>query len=86
MKEAFPRPLVSEAKWHEWEPAFENNLSSGFGVDGIPLSYVIRKEEISEPDAGFSDFTEKCVACSHLQGLAYNEDNRQVHQYIVSLT
>ena len=86
MKEASPGPLVSEAKWHEWEPAFENYLSSGFGVDGVPLSYVIRKEENPKADAVYSDFTEKCVACAPLQGPAYDADKRQVHQYIVSFT
>ena len=86
MKEASPGPLISESKWHEWEPAFENYLSSGFGVDGVPLSYVIRKEEDPDPDAEYSDFTDRCTACAPLQGPAYDADKRKVHQYIVSFT
>ena len=42
LKDASPCPLVSEAKWLDWEHAFDNYLSSAFGVDGVPLSYVIR--------------------------------------------
>ena len=43
MKEASPGKLVLEAKWNKWAPAFKNYLLSAFGVDGVPLSYVIRK-------------------------------------------
>ena len=42
-KEASPGPLVSETKWNEWEPAFENYLSNIMGFNGVPLSYVIRE-------------------------------------------
>ena len=41
MKEASPGNLVSKAKWHKWELAFENYLSVAFSVDGVPLSYII---------------------------------------------
>ena len=45
MKQASPGMLKTEAKWNEWEPAFENFLSCAFEVDGVPLSYVIRAED-----------------------------------------
>ena len=41
-KEASPGSLETENKWPEWEPAFINYLSTLDGVDGIPLSYVVR--------------------------------------------
>ena len=43
-----PGPLISDSKWTEWEPKFSNYLSTLIGMDGIPLSYVIRKTD--EPD------------------------------------
>ena len=86
MREASPGPLVSEAKWTEWEPAFENFLSSGFGADGVPLSYVIREQEFPDPDATYNDFTEQAIACAPLFGPAFDADKRRVHQYIVSFT
>ena len=57
---------------------FENCLSSGFGVDGVPLSNVIRKVEIPEPTAIYSGFIEKYVACAPLQGPAYDTDKKRV--------
>ena len=62
LKDASPGPLVSEAKWLDWEHAFDNYLSSAFGVDGVPLSYVIRENQAPDHDATFQDFTDECVA------------------------
>ena len=80
MKEASPEPLVSEVKWHEWELAFVSYLSSEFEADGASLSYVIRNNEIPDPDEVYPDLTKKCVACAPLQGPTYDADKRQVHQ------
>ena len=86
MKEASPGKLVSEAKWHEWSPAFENYLSSGFGVDGVPLSYVIRRNSVPDHDGTFQDFQDECIACAPLVGPAFDADKRTVHQMMVSFT
>ena len=86
MKEASPGKLVSEAKWNEWAPALENYLSSGFGVDGVPLSYVIRRNEVPDHAGTYPDFQDKCVACAPLVGAAFNADKRTVHQMMVSFT
>ena len=86
MKEASPGNLVSEAKWHEWEPAFENYLSSAFGVDGVPLSYIIRANDDPDHSTTFTDFTDECIACTPLSGPVFDADKRQVHQFLVSFT
>lgn len=86
MKEASPGMLKSEAMWNEWEPAFENYLSSAYGVDGVPLNYVIRDDEAPDHVTLFTDFTDKCIACAPMTGPAYEADKRQVHQYVVSFT
>ena len=86
MKEASPGMLKTEAKWNEWEPAFENFLSCAFGVDGVPLSYVIRAEDAPDRTTVFHDFADKCVACAPLTGPAFDADKRTVHQFMVSFT
>ena len=86
MREATPGPLESEAKWTDWEPAFENFLSAGFGADGVPLSYVIREKAIPDPAAVYADFTERVIAKAPLSGPVFDADKRRVHQYIVSFT
>ena len=86
MKEASPGNLVSEAKWNEWSVAFKNYLLSGFGVDGVPLNYVICINNAPDHTTVFQDFTDKFVACSPLTGPAFDADKRKVHQILVSFT
>ena len=86
MKQASPGMLESEGKWNDWEPAFENYLSSAYGTDGVPLAYVIREIEVPDPATTYNDFTEQSIACAPLQGPAYDVDKRQVHQFIISFT
>ena len=88
-KEASPGPLVSETKWNEWEPAFENYLSNIMGFNGVPLSYVIRDNPLVDraPKAGaHADFVEETIARTPLTGVASEADRSTVHQYIVSFT
>lgn len=86
MKEASPGNLMSELKWHKREPAFKNYLLSAFGVDGVPLSYVIRSSDSPDHDGTFADFTDECTACAPLNRPAFDANKRQVHQMIVSFT
>ena len=88
-KEASPGPLVSETKWNEWDPAFENYLSNIMGFNGVPLSYVIRENALVDrrPLAGpHADFVEETIACTPLNGVAFEADRSTVHQYIISFT
>ena len=85
-KEASPGPLVSENKWTEWEPKFENYLSTVLGMNGIPLSYVIRRNELPIRSNTYCDFTEECITCTPLSGVAYEADRSTVHQSLVSFT
>ena len=49
-------------------------LSCTFGVDGVPLSYVIRAEDEADRVTMFHDFADKCVACAPLTGPAFDAD------------
>ena len=86
LKEASPGPLETESKWHDWEQAMENYLSSTYGVDGVPLSYVIRDNDAPDRMTAFSDFNERATACAPLSGAAFDADKRRVHQLMVSFT
>ena len=84
-KSASPGPLISEAKWIDWETKFTNYLSTLLGVNGIPLSYVIRKND-NPPAAGttFTSFVEQTVMSAPLNGTYYEADREEVHQALVS--
>lgn len=85
-KEASPGSLKSEAKWLQWETKFVNYLTTIPGVDGVPLSYVIREKETPDTGSTFTSFVEKTVASAPLKGTFYEADSDTVHQAIVSFT
>ena len=47
--EALPGKLKDDKKWQEWITGFENMLSTLLGVNDVPLLYVIREKEETEP-------------------------------------
>jgi len=85
-KVASPGPLVSENKWTDWEPKFANYLSTILGINGIPLSYVIRENDGPDITGPHANFSEECVARAPLSGVAYEADRSTVHQALVTFT
>jgi len=85
-KVASPGPLMSENKWTDWEPKFANYLSTIIGMDGFPLSYVIRDNDAPDRTGPYANFTEECIACAPLAGVGYEADRSTVHQSLVSFT
>jgi hypothetical protein len=83
-KAADPGKFKDERKWPEWEPAFVNYLSTIPGVNGVPLSYVVREEEIPDQTAEYGSFNERTIACAPLAGPTFQADARKVHQLIKS--
>ena len=61
-KAADPGKFKDERKWPEWEPAFTNYLSTIPGVNGIPLSYVIRESQVPDRDIDYPSFNERAIA------------------------
>ena len=83
-KAADPGKFKDERKWPEWEPAFANYLSTIQGVNGIPLSYVIRETEVPDRTIEYTNFNEKAIACVPLSGSNFQADARKVHQLLKS--
>ena len=55
-------------------------------MSGIPLSYVIRSNKLPIRSNSYCDFTEECITCAPLSGVAYEADRSTVHQSLVSFT
>lgn len=83
-KAADPGKFKDERKWPEWEPAFMNYLSTIPGVNGVPLSYVVREKEVADPSVEYGSFNERSIACAPLTGPTFQADARKVHQLIKS--
>lgn len=84
-----PAQLGTTSIWEDWENSLQNYLQSKDGINGIPLSYIIRPT--ARPDAG-DDATEEQIRLLDLihnapsEGPAYNTDSEQVFGIIESLT
>jgi hypothetical protein len=81
-KAADPGKFKDERKWHEWELVFVNYLSVIPGVNGIPLSYVIREEAEPPNDEEYISFTKRMVQRAPHNGPFYLADARRVHNLI----
>jgi hypothetical protein len=81
-KAADPGKFKDERKWPEWEKAFVNYLSVIPGVNGVPLSYVVR--DMAEPEDGveYDTFNERMIARAPHTGQYFLADSRRVHNLI----
>ena len=67
-KAADPGKFKDERKWPEWEKLFANYLSVIPGVNGIPLSYVVREAEEPTTIRTIQRSLNKLLAEPHWQG------------------
>ena len=75
--------LKDERKWPEWYPAFVNYLSTIPVVYGVPLSYVVCKNEAPDHACDFvGHFMEEIIACAPLVGPKFRVDAHKVHQLL----
>lgn len=70
--------------WPEWERSLHTYLLSLRNVQGIPLVYVIRKNNSMEIE--LDDRTRKLVSSAPLQGVVFRNDSQRVLLIIKSLT
>ena len=83
---ATPGPLENEKQWKPWEEKFCNYARSHIGSNGIPLSYVIRENEVPDIEGMHPDFVSQTISCAPLTGEYYSADRRTVFNMIVSFT
>ena len=83
---ATPGPLKSEREWKQWEEKFTNYARSHLGTNGIPLSYVIRKNDAANINGTFTDFLTETIECAPLTGEYYMADRLTVFNMIISFT
>jgi hypothetical protein len=83
-KAADPGKFKDKRKWPEWEPSIVNYLSTIQGVNGVPLSYVVRDKAVAEADTVYQSFNEQAIACAPLEGPVFQADSRKVHQLLKS--
>jgi len=82
-KSADPGKFKDERKWPYLEKAFINYLSVVPGVNGIPLSYIVREIENPTPGTEYATFIERMINRALLNGQYYIADTRRVHNLII---
>jgi hypothetical protein len=65
-------------RYVQWERSFANYLDSIRGRSGVPLSYIIRPENVVVANAAY-DYERALWSAPH-NGPAYRDDNRQVYR------
>jgi len=68
--------------WTQFNRDLQNYLASIRGISGVPLSYVIRKEEYSDVAPPDEDAVEQLVRLAPLNGMSYLEDKKRVYRII----
>jgi len=68
--------------WTQFNRDLQNYLASIRGISGVPLCYVIRKEEFSDVAVPGEDAVEEVIRLAPLSGTAYLEDKKRVYRII----
>ena len=77
----FQTKLVGRNQWERWSIELQSTLNGIIGVNGVPISYVIRREAQAGVDAR-GDWEKMAIAKSPLNGAKFVQDSRVVHQII----
>eukprot|EP00980_Cylindrotheca_fusiformis_P017467 scaffold5460_cov156-Cylindrotheca_fusiformis.AAC.1 len=77
----FNTQLKGRAQWENFEDELKETLEMILGVDGIPLSYVIRENDAPEFDENIN-FDEAVIKAAKLEGENFKEDALTVHKLI----
>ena len=82
VESAKPTRFNQDMKWEDWAPTFINFLRSIPGRDGVPLSYIVRTNDVPDPTPNM-DYLDDYVAMAPLTGATFNADAAEVHTYLV---
>ena len=80
-KAADPGKFKDERTRTKWEVKFDSYLSTIPGVNGVPLSYVVRSQATHDRPTDFQgDFIAETITCAPLSGAHLQVDTRKEHK------
>src|SRR5687767_13013773 len=77
---------IDTKKWRTWYKSLMNYLSSLTGVTGVPLLYVIRKQDLDFDPDNEDDEAIKLELQAPLQGDSFDVDNSRVYRILKHCT
>ena len=81
---AKPEKFTKEMIWEDWANTFTNYLRAFPGRDGVPLQYVIRKDDAPDPSPN-EDFLDDYIFNAPLTGGSFLIDSSEVHTHLINL-
>jgi hypothetical protein len=76
-----PDPYKKDTKWRQWKGNVIRYLDSKRGQGGIPLSYIIRENDVPQIHIVHATVHEQLVNCAILHGSEFNTNNGMVYDY-----
>jgi len=80
-----PKKFTQKTSFRVYEEVMDTYLNTQIGCSGIPLNYIIRKEDEANEDIEYDNDAEMAVAIAPLEGQAFEVDNCRVYAIIKSL-
>lgn len=80
-----PDKFKTGTTWKIFAEATETYLGQLLGSGWIPLSYIIRRTELPDPEATYQNDLERLIAIAPLVGDAFQRDNARVYGIIKQL-
>jgi hypothetical protein len=77
--------VTGEKVWDKWKVGVENQLSMFYGVNSVPLVYVIRENRDPEEGKTYGNFTQECIEKCTLAEQEFSEDSKYVHNVLSNL-
>jgi hypothetical protein len=81
-----PDPFKKDTKWRPWKERAITYLNSKNGQGGIPLLYIVRRNDVPQIQLTYLTVHEQLVNCAILTGSEYNTNNGVVFDLLQSLT
>lgn len=80
-----PEKFTQKTSFCVYEEVMDTYLNTQMGCSGIPLNYIICKEDEPDEDVEYDNDAEMAAAIAPLEGQAFEVDNRRVYAIIKSL-
>jgi hypothetical protein len=81
-----PTKYKTGSKWKPFKEGTIAYINSVKGAHNIPLAYVIREQEIPDPNAVYQTEHQRLISITPLVGIEYEEDNGKVFDFLKSWT
>jgi len=80
-----PEKFTHKTSFRVYEEVMDTYLNTLLGCSGIPLNYILCKEDEPHDEEDYDNDAERAVAIAPLEGQAFEVDNRRVYAIIKSL-